>query len=227
MFKYDNPIFEAIGKIADVVLLGIIWFVMSIPIITIGASTTAAYYAAFGIVNNKDGYVVRDFFKSFVQNFKQATIVFLVFALLGGITGTNIYLLNRGVITVSSGVLAAITIAQFCVLIEVTLTALFAFPLLSKFTFTTKQVFITAFQLSNKHLFTSILNIVLVFLIAILVTIAPIIFIASGGIYLFLSALLLKRVLVKYRPEAFENLSVVENDDYKFKIKSEESNGEK
>lgn len=219
MFKYDNPIIEVIGKIVDVILLGIIWFIMCIPILTIGASTTAAYYVAFGLANNKDGYVVRDFFSSFIQNFKQATVVFLVLGLFASITGINIYLLNTGVIVVSGIVATSIIIAQLCVIIEIMLTALFAFSLLSKFTFNTKQLFITAFQLGNKHLFTCILNYLVVCLLAVLVIISPILVMASAGVYIFLSALLLKRVFIKYRPEAFENLNIVENDDFTFKIK--------
>lgn len=224
MFKYDNPIIEIIGKIADVILLGIIWFIMCIPIITIGASTTATYYVAFGLANNKDGYVVRDFFKSFTQNFKQATIVFLILGLFASIVVINLFLINTDKIVVSNFISSAILVAQFCVIIEIMLTALFAFSLLSKFTFTTKQLFITALQLGNKHLFTGIINFVVLGLLIILIIIAPIITIASAGIYFFVSAMILKRVFVKYRPEAFKNLNVVENDDFSFKIKDENDN---
>ena len=43
-FNYDNPVWRFIGKLGDLILLNILWIVCSIPVFTIGASTTAVYY---------------------------------------------------------------------------------------------------------------------------------------------------------------------------------------
>ena len=42
-FNYDNPVWRFIGKFGDLIILNVLWFVCSIPIFTIGASTTAVY----------------------------------------------------------------------------------------------------------------------------------------------------------------------------------------
>ena len=45
-FNYDSPLFSSINKIVDCVFLSLLWFVFSIPIVTMGASTSALYYVA-------------------------------------------------------------------------------------------------------------------------------------------------------------------------------------
>lgn len=80
---FDNPIMNAIGRIADFIILNVLWVICSIPIITIGASTTALYTVMLKIVKNEEGYIARDFFKAFRENFKQSTAIWLVFLLLG------------------------------------------------------------------------------------------------------------------------------------------------
>ena len=41
IFNYDNPVWRFMGKFCDILLLNILWTLCSIPIVTIGASTTA------------------------------------------------------------------------------------------------------------------------------------------------------------------------------------------
>lgn len=80
---FDNPVVRGLGRLADFVLLNLLWLLCSIPIITIGASTTALYTVMLKIVKNEEGYVVKGFFKAFKENFKQGTVIWLVFLALG------------------------------------------------------------------------------------------------------------------------------------------------
>ena len=43
LFNYDNPVWRFIGKLGDLIILNVLWLITSIPIVTIGASTTALY----------------------------------------------------------------------------------------------------------------------------------------------------------------------------------------
>ena len=71
------------SKVADLCILNIICVVCCIPVITAGASITAMYYVTLKMVRNEEAYIVRSFFKSFKQNFKQATIINLIMLLIG------------------------------------------------------------------------------------------------------------------------------------------------
>lgn len=79
----DNVIVRALNKICDMVCLNVLWLICCIPIVTIGASTTALYTIMLKMVRNEEGYIFRGFFKAFKDNFKQSTIIWIVLFLLG------------------------------------------------------------------------------------------------------------------------------------------------
>jgi len=56
-------------------VLNLLWCICSIPIFTIGASTTAVYYVTLKLVRDEEDGTFRSFFKSFKENFKQATAI--------------------------------------------------------------------------------------------------------------------------------------------------------
>ena len=72
-FSMDNKFFTFMGRVADLCILNIICLICCIPIVTAGASITAMYYVTLKMVRNEEAYIVRSFFKSFKENFKQAT----------------------------------------------------------------------------------------------------------------------------------------------------------
>ena len=61
LFNYDNPVWRFIGKFWDVLIVNLLWFFLSIPIFTIGASTTAMYYVTLKLARDDDGYTIRSF----------------------------------------------------------------------------------------------------------------------------------------------------------------------
>ena len=84
-FSMDNKFFTFMNKVADLCILNIICLVCCIPIVTAGASITAMYYVTLKMVRNEEAYIVRSFFKSFKDNFKQATIINLIMIAVGAI----------------------------------------------------------------------------------------------------------------------------------------------
>lgn len=86
IFNLDNPVMRFLGRVADLMLLNLLFIVCSLPVVTIGASLSAMYYCLFKIKEEEEGYLIRKFFHSFKDNLKQATgmwlIMLLLFALL-------------------------------------------------------------------------------------------------------------------------------------------------
>ncbi len=80
---FDNPIMRGIGRLADFIVLNVLWVICSIPVITIGASTTALYTVMLKLVKNEEGYIAKGFLKAFKENFKQSTVMWLVFLVMG------------------------------------------------------------------------------------------------------------------------------------------------
>lgn len=94
IFDVDNPVFRAIGTFGNIVLLNILWLVCSLPVITMGASTTALIYACMKL-HRREGYVCANFFHSFRENWKQATALFLIFLFAGVMLGADMILGNQ------------------------------------------------------------------------------------------------------------------------------------
>lgn len=82
-FNLDSPVMVALTKMADLIIVNLLAFFCCLPIITVGASMTALHYVVLKIVRDEECYIVRSFFKSFKQNFKQATIINLIMLLIG------------------------------------------------------------------------------------------------------------------------------------------------
>lgn len=79
----DSPVIAFLNKLTDLVLLNVLWLICSIPVITIGASTTAMYYVSITSIRSGDGYVVRRFFKSFKESFRQITPIWILMVVCG------------------------------------------------------------------------------------------------------------------------------------------------
>lgn len=71
LFSIDGKLYQFIVRFWDLVKLNFIWFVFSLPIVTIGASTVAAYTVTLKMVEDKEGLIIGDFIKSFRDNWKQ------------------------------------------------------------------------------------------------------------------------------------------------------------
>lgn len=73
-------------KVADIMILNLLFILSSIPLVTIGASWTALYYVSMKLVRDEEAGVVRSYFHAFRLNFRQSTILWIgivaVFALL-------------------------------------------------------------------------------------------------------------------------------------------------
>ena len=78
LFNPDSRIMIFLSRVADLVILNILWLVCCVPVVTIGASTTAMYHVIRHWQKDSVSSVVRDFFQSFKEDFKQATPVYLI-----------------------------------------------------------------------------------------------------------------------------------------------------
>lgn len=154
-FNYDNPVWRFIGKLGDLILLNILWLVCSIPIFTIGASTTAVYYVTMKLARDDDGYTIRSFFKSFKENFKQSTIIWLILLAVGVVLGFDMYFFTR--LFNGSGTIKTVMLTVFLAMIIVyTAVFVYIFPLQARFFNTVKRTFFNAFFMSLRHLFRTI-----------------------------------------------------------------------
>jgi len=125
----DSKFMAVLNKISDVMILNLITLVMCVPIITAGAALTAKDYMCYKLVKNEEGGILKGFFHSFKQNFKQATIIWLVMMVVMGIAGFDM-LFAYGLEGEGTGIVRAIMMAAgFFVFIA----CIMIFPVLARF----------------------------------------------------------------------------------------------
>ena len=144
LFNYDNPVWRFIGKLGDLIILNILWMITSIPIFTVGASTTALYYVTLKLVRDEDGYTLKSYFKSFKENFRQATIIWMIMLAAGLLLGFDLYFFlymqteASRFRTIMVTVFGSLTLVYACILTYV-------FPIQSRFYNPVKKTLFNAF----------------------------------------------------------------------------------
>jgi len=199
LFNMDGPFYKLGTLIFDMLLLNLIWLIFSLPVFTIGASTTALFYVCGKRVNSEDGYLFKDFWKSFKMNFKQSTIVWLIIMVVGFILYIDFKSIN-----LMEGLNKYFFVLLLVVGFETFITIIYIFPVLSKFYIKTSNLIRTSFFMANKHLLTTISCILLIFLDVFLVIKVSFFMLFMFSAYAYSASFLFKRVFDKYIPQDIE-----------------------
>ena len=148
MFGIDSKLYEFLSKIADLIIVNLLFIICSLPIVTIGASTTALYGVTKKMASNSEGYIFRSYFKLFKENFKQSTIMWIILLVLSLIPTADLYIINympKGLLpTVLRGFMLAAALAILFVF-------LYAMALQSTFENTVKNTLKNAFLMGIGH----------------------------------------------------------------------------
>ena len=129
IFDLDSPLMQGLNKFADLIILNLLTIVCCIPVFTIGASITALHFVCLKIVRDEETYVVRSFFKSFKQNFKQATAIWLIEVVVFGVLALDFYLMGHADIEFPVWLPSALLAVDALIFV----LGLHVFPLLSRF----------------------------------------------------------------------------------------------
>lgn len=73
-----SRISEVLSGLIDLIVAGLLWILCSLPVFTVGASTTALYYSVTKCVRHNRGRLSPTFFQAFRSNFRQATAIWML-----------------------------------------------------------------------------------------------------------------------------------------------------
>lgn len=209
LFNYDGPVMSAMSRIADLIILNILTVLCCIPIITAGAALTALHYMTIKMVRKEDCYIVRGYFKSFKQNFRQATIIWLILLVAMFIIWGDFFILNSGIISLPKAFSVIIMAVGFLFMMMV----IYTFPVLARFDNTIRNTLKNAFFMSILNLPRTLLVIVIYVLpFVILLTapiLMPIIFLGGLSIPVYLASYMFVKIFKKFEPQE----EVIEEDD--------------
>ncbi len=197
IFNYEGPVIQFLIKVFDMILVNLLWLVCSIPVVTLGAATTAMYTVTFQIVRGENPAVWKNFWNAFRDNCRQATIIWLIFLAAGAFIFLDLYLLLFGLKTLYFW--EKIIVAILAVLAFIWLTMFqMVFPLLSQFENTVKRTILNSYMIPLNNAMLSLgLLIISVFIVVLGAMFAPFI---GFGVWATVNSYFMNKLFDKYIP---------------------------
>lgn len=152
LFSPDSKFMQAMSRIADLLILNVLFLLTCVPVVTIGAGITTLYTVVFRFGTDREQGLVKSYFRGFRDNFRQGTVLWLIVLLCGVTSGLNTYVFYR---MPGAAHYAFLLFAILFVLVF--LISGFLFPLLSQFSNDNKSTLRNAIILSLGYLPRSIL----------------------------------------------------------------------
>lgn len=204
IFSFNSWLSRFLYLVADIVLLHILWIICSLPIVTIGASTTALYSSCMKRIRRDEGYITGNFFGAFKSNFRQSTLIWLLLLAIGGILYMDLWI---GLSV--EGVLGKIMLVSCSMLlIPFFCTVLYIFPVQAKFENRILDNLKNAFLMSLSNfqwtLFLAFILATFVLLTLVFPPFMGLMLIAGIGIFGYLTSCVFVYVFRKYLPDELQ-----------------------
>ena len=207
--NFDNKVFRALGKIVDCFVLTFLWLICCIPIITIGASTTAFYYTTHKVIRRSRGYLLSSFFASFRENFKQTTVLWLIILLIHLVLVYD--LVTMYTVLMAGNSIGYLFYAFLVLSALVMIWSMYVFAYAARFSNTNRAILKNCAIIAVVNIPASLLVLVLVFCSGVLVYFfPPLLFLVPAFTFISFD-LILEKVFRKYM--SAEDLAAEEEDD--------------
>ena len=201
LFSLDSPAMQFLSKMADLMILNLLTIVCCVPVITGGAAITAMYYMTLKIAKGEETYIVKGYFKSFRENFRQATVIWLMVLVLAAILIGDLLILNYTDMTGHK----VLHILVILIAIIAGFTMMYVFPVLSRFDNTIKNTIKNSLLMSIMNLPRTVLilffNLISPFLLFVTVEYLPAWFLLGVSVPAYLCSLQFIKIFRKYEPE--------------------------
>lgn len=205
LFNLDAPVIQFIGKVGYMMWMNVLWFICCIPIVTIGASTTALYRMMLNLREDKT-CTAGAFFSAFRSNFKNATILWL----LELVYVVAMYFYYYGICLIENNTVQLALLVPFCVLFLIGgMLFLYSFPLTAFFENSVKNTLRNALAMGLHHYRETVFSFALSLLPAIAVVVSPYWFLRllyvwlliAPGVLIYWISGLMNTVFTAYIPE--------------------------
>lgn len=209
IFNMDNPILRGLTKMVDAVILSALWVIFSIPVVTMGAASTALYYTVHKTLKRNRGYLYANFWKSFKENFKQSTLVWLILLAIYLIFAGDIYLTWQ---FLKAGISWGVMFYGFFVLILLLIVwTIYIIAYSARFENTKKATMKNAAAIAVVNLGWSFLLLVIFILSIALIVIVPVFILLVPALKTLLDDIILEHIFRKYMTE--EDLAMEREND--------------
>ncbi len=196
LFNPENKFWSFISKLTDVFLIGILWFIASLPIITIGAATTSLYQFTLKQTDNEEGYVWKSFWKAFRKNFIPATLIWLAVLAAGAFLIVDVWACLN--VPMPGAVQILCFAVLLCLAFVYVMTVIYVFPILSRFDLPVNKIISNGFVMAMGNLYMSVTIAVIYVIFLILAFNIYILFPIFMALAAFVSSYLFRHIFNRY-----------------------------
>ncbi|MCD7807135.1 MAG: YesL family protein, partial [Lachnospiraceae bacterium] len=197
IFNLDSKFMRALSKLADLMWVNILTLICSIPLFTIGASFTAMHTVVYKLYKNEEGYVTREYFKAFKSNFKQSTLMWLIYLVIGLVLCGDIWLFYKDMVDMNNVVKIIVYVALVVYLFSLS----WLFVLQSRYENPIKITIKNTIIVSMTHVLYSLMLIILfispIVLLLFFSWAVPVCFLLGFSVPAFVQSMLYSRVFDK------------------------------
>ncbi|HEL1811224.1 TPA: DUF624 domain-containing protein [Streptococcus suis] len=180
MFSIESRFYKLVELVGDLLLLNLLFIVLSLPILTIGANLSALFYAFMKKIDKQDSQFFKNYVYALKMNGKQATSLWFVFLLIGIILiGDFIYFryFVEGVWRLVAWLFAGILLYWFVLIIYV-------FALQSRFENKILRIVLNAMMLSVIHFGTTFLMVLILVILSFCIIFIPYQTVLYGSVFM-------------------------------------------
>ena len=200
-FALESPLMQGLTKLADLIILNFLTVICFIPVITIGASLTAMNFVALKIVRDEESSIIKTFFRSFKENFKQATVLWIIHLLVIALLAYDFVIIRYNMTDLPAWTGTALIVVTGVVY----LLMLHVFPLQSKFVNTIgktlKNSVLIGIMTFPKTILMGVIWLIPVIIVIKFPIIMPVVILLGVSGPAYLCALLYNKTFRKFEPE--------------------------
>lgn len=196
----ENKLFWFLRKLTDCVVASFLWLLCCIPIVTIGASTSALYGTVHSVIRHDRDSAWSNFWRVFKTYFKKATVIWLIM-LLGLVIFSFCWLLTYGAMKAGNemGIFNPLFVIPIVYIFAV---CTYTFPYLVRFQTDVKHILKNSATIAVLNLHWTIVMLVLPILGLLSVIAVPVLLFISPAVVCLLKEMILEKIFRKLmRPE--------------------------
>lgn len=186
---------SAVSRLIDLIVAGLYWLICSLPVITIGAASTALYYAVVKCVRHERGRLTGVFFSAFRREFRQSTLTWLIYIGYTAVIAADAYAIG------AAGLGGVLGILRWVFFLPALLSLPWMFAYISRFSNNIKGSFKFVGWLTLKHLGKSVLLAAVLVAVGVIVYFTPLLLPLLPGAVCMLMSLIIEPVFREYTAE--------------------------
>lgn len=198
LFESDSQISVFLSRVFDIILLNALWMFVCIPVITVGAASSAMFTMTLKMVRNEEGYIFRGFFRAFKANFVQATLLWLIALLVAAILMVDLWFFTKYPSALSQIFLVLIMVALFLY----GAIFVYVFPLQAQFKNSIPKIIKNSLLIAIGHFPQTLLLIASYILLAVLIMALPWAGSFIVALHAFGISFILRKILDKFMPNS-------------------------